>query len=321
MTEVIFITKEGISGQPIAAKLLADDLAKHDIDTKFLFVKDGVSFFNRCLTMLNIVKLVLRNKSKKFFIIHLNLESLFLQLFFKVENAVFVNHGIKDFSQPQSIYRNILLIMYKISLKRGNKIFFVNYEQHQLLQGSDYLPNKVDYCGLKYKDRCIGGEFCLHSVGFVGRNNQQKNLLVLEPIIKRHSDIEFFHLSVEPISLFEKYKNYVHVKSEERSWFFENIDLLLMPSKYESFGMVAYEALYSGILVLHSGEDGLRHFNNGKNLHGSSIDIWKSVDLHSIDYRSLDLYSNDVSELGLYRNKSIEKITNYIFTFYNKIKT
>lgn len=321
MIELISITKQGLSGQPVAAKLLAEDLKKHDITTKFFFVKDGISFFKRCLTMLTIVKLVLRNKSKKFFIIHLNLESLFLQLFFKVENAVFVNHGIKDFSHNQSIYRNILLLMYKISLKRGNKIFFVNYEQHQYLLNSDYLPNRIDYSGLKYKDRYIGGEFRLHSVGFVGRNNQQKNLLVLEPIIKRHADINFFHLSAESIPLFKKYKNYEHVTSEERAWFFENIDLLLMPSKCESFGMVAYEALYSGILVLHSGEDGLKHFNNGKNLHGSSIDIWKSVDLHTIDYRSLDLYSNDVSELGLYRNKSIEKITNYIFTFYNKIKT
>lgn len=320
MIEVISVTKQGLSGQPMAAKLLADDLKKHYITTKFFFVKDGVSFFKRCLIMLTIAKLILRNKSKKFFIIHLNLESLFLQLFFRIENAVFVNHGIKDFSHTQSIYRNILLLMYKISLKRGNKIFFVNYEQHQCLKKSDYLPNKIDYCGLKYKERCIGKESRLQSAGFVGRNNQQKNLLVLEPIIKNHAEINFFHLSSDPIPLFEKYKNYIHVKSQERSWFFENIDLLLMPSKSESFGMVAYEALYSGILVLHSGEDGLKHFNNGKNLHGSSIDIWRSVDLHTLDYRSIDLYSNDVSELGLYRNKSIEKITSYIFTFYNTTK-
>lgn len=310
-----YICKSGNSGQPAAAKMLADDLVRKGIKLHRIEIRDTSNIAHRLFYVLYLFVLVKMIKRRSFFVIHANIEAMLMHLF-RCKNVIFVNHGIKNFVFPESRSRKIMIWCLKRSVALGNTLYLVNKAQQCVVPNSRLLPNRIDTSGLvsrKLEERTIE---TFDNVGFVGRDDEQKNLAVLEGLIKKHKTKVFLHLAPSGIPAFSKAANYRHVPSHCRSDFFASIDLLLVPSKWESYGLVAREAQYCNIPVIHSGADGLSEFRFGINLESSEASVWGALNLDDISETDFNFSHCEDLEMET-RDDAISEISDRISSFGN----
>ena len=279
MIKIISISKSGNSGQPLSAQLLNADLQSFGVSVRHANIADrNAGTFGRLMVFKRLLRFI-KKSPRNFYLVHLNIETLFLQMF-KWRNVIFINHGVYDFANKKSLFRLInIAVLYWSSKIMGNRVYFVNKDQAKIAGSNFVLPNRINTIGLSKKFRTIDDAFPLRHIGFVGRNDMQKNLGVLQQLIVNSPNFQFHHLGPKPILEFCNLSNYQHMPSEKRSKFFATIDLLLMPSRYESFGLVAYEANYCNIPVIHSGQDGLKDVKFGYNLRSANGDVWTCLNL------------------------------------------
>lgn len=311
----VTITKSGRSGQPLSASMLDADLQDHNLASKKIEIEDKhSSLLDRIKFSYRLRKTISKNPST-FYIIHLNVESFLVQLTHN-RNAIFVNHGIYNFAQRSSLLRllNILVLLWSYHVKR-NSVFLVSASQAKLLRIKNVIPNRINVDGLKKSRIIVGSSHKIKVAGFVGRCDFQKNLLVLKNVVKSHSNIKFLHLGPDKIGEFGEFKNYAHLPSNCREYFFNHIDLLLMPSRYESFGLVAYEAAFCGVPIVHSGQDGLSELDFGLNLKSASKRVWCGLDLTKLDIDDISTTWKD--QLDFDRNQSVKAIKTIVKSFHH----
>lgn len=110
---------------------------------------------------------------------------------------------------------------------------------------------------------------CLH-VGFLGRFDPKKNIELLIQAVAAVPNA-FLHVAgggpptyerrlstlIERYGIGERIRWYGFISAEQRPKFFAGLDVLVMPSVYECFGMVAAEAMSCGIAVIVSTSSGI----------------------------------------------------------------
>lgn len=251
--KIISITLSNNTGQPAMALALNNALV-HYSSAKVLRLKKS-SGLNRIVIALMIGVRLIRGKNK--YVVHLGLEGIIARCLFPLRGkVVFVNHGIYKFSVRNNIFRYISICMERLG-GLINDIYYVN-RQHMLACKSNlFFQNSANLDDLSFKSRTININ---SNIGFVGPLSGQKNCAVLRDAVRFFSNSKFFHLSQQPADAFFRSDNYVYLSSEKRGEFFRSIDVLLIPSIYESYCLIAYEAAYCGVYVVHSGVDGLADF-------------------------------------------------------------
>ncbi|MCB8914439.1 MAG: glycosyltransferase [Thermoleophilales bacterium] len=128
-------------------------------------------------------------------------------------------------------------------------------------------------------------------VGFLGRLHPKKNVDLLVEALSRLDDhfelviagsgdsdqTEALKELAKELGVGHRVDWLGHVDRAQRSRFFADIDLLAMPSRYESFGMVAAEAMAEGVPVISTPNAGvseiIRAFNAGVVLDEVSPDL------------------------------------------------
>ena len=101
-------------------------------------------------------------------------------------------------------------------------------------------------------------------IGWPGRLNQDKNqgmLLDVLPLIQHHSVVLVFagvkdEDVLEQHKLFNEYKDIIvylgALTKEQMAEFYQQMDIVVLPSKNEAFGLVLIESLASGVYTLVS---------------------------------------------------------------------
>jgi glycosyltransferase involved in cell wall biosynthesis len=114
------------------------------------------------------------------------------------------------------------------------------------------------------------GKMCNLRIGFLGRFHPKKNI---ELLIRAVADLPYVSLRlagagteqyhrgllnlVEQVGLRDKVQWLGFISAEQRPNFFSTIDVLVMPSAYECFGMVAAEAMVHGVPSIVSETTGI----------------------------------------------------------------
>jgi hypothetical protein len=251
--KVISITLAGNSGQPAMAVALNDALQNHAKSRIFRLQKKTI--LGRIIFMLGFGFRLRRGKQK--YVIHLGLEALLVRCFFPLRGkVVFVHHGIYRYPDRFNVIRVTLVFLERLG-NMLNDIYYVNSDQMYSCHSVHYFSNQPDVRGLKFNSRNINH---LSTIGFVGSLGGQKNCRVLKEALRKFPENKFIHLHYKSERYFFNSPNYQHLEANERNKFFNSIDVLLVPSVYESYCLVAHEAIFCGIHVIHSGVDALSKF-------------------------------------------------------------
>ncbi len=129
-------------------------------------------------------------------------------------------------------------------------------------------------------------------LGYLGRLHQKKNLgLLIEALTKLEARVSLTVEGTGPEEAALKAQAAALGVSDRITWlgfindkkaFFEQIDVLVMPSEYECFGMAAAEAIVDGIPAIISRETGIAeivdHHGGGKIIEPNTDQIVSSVD-------------------------------------------
>jgi len=116
-------------------------------------------------------------------------------------------------------------------------------------------PYGVDFDALKPTIR-MPGEF---TVGFLGNWSYQKGVDLLDSAIGRTRGVRLLHGGTVGDIPFPHRGNCLslgHISRENLSKFFQQIDVLVLPSRQDGFGLVLLEALASGVPVIASDRTG-----------------------------------------------------------------
>lgn len=197
-------------------------------------------------------------------------------LWFK-KPAIIMNHTGRC---PQSLYKNPLKFVMEWVYNHSQVIFVSNahkdmWEKHNLIGKS---PNIV-YNGVKINDFEPRLKQSKSSIifGYLGRIEEQKGLDTLFEALEKvqiSTSVEFFIGGVGYSE--EKYKAWsskIMAKNEQIAitWlgqvndtrvFFDSIDCLIFPSKFESFGLVMVEAWERGVPVISSDIEAFKELKN-----------------------------------------------------------
>lgn len=148
------------------------------------------------------------------------------------------------------------------------------------------IPNGIDLTKFKYQEKITDASN--KNIGAIGRLHQQKGfdlLINAWDIIKPKSA----HLLIAGEGLerekLEHQINQANLKQEINligdvqhvNFFYENLDLLIIPSRWEGLGIVALEAGAKGVPILASDADGLKEVLNNENAW-----IFKACDQDSL---------------------------------------
>lgn len=200
------------------------------------------------------------------------LELVILKYFFKVEtNKLVVGFHtplyypitnsfiskLHNFIYNSKFYQNLLF---------GSKVrfIFLNSEDEKKINKKYYfavIPNPVNLERYKFKKKRRGKKFKIY---YLGRMTEQKGIDILYNSIikisrkKNFNEMEFFFVGDGPMShylfkLSKKFSNchFLGYKNEVVKYY-GNADLVLIPSRWETFCYVAAEAQASGVPVIAS---------------------------------------------------------------------
>ena len=182
-----------------------------------------------------------------------------------------------DIETSQNAIRQRLKLALRALYLRWTTVFVVNSQ----LEADTSLPEvsasrvNVAYHPLVEHDtpqappRSGGGPGERLRVGFLGRLHPKKNLdLVIDAVAELPDHVQLVVAGGGP--LLERMQHHAEqrgvqrrvewlgfVSPDERTGFLERIDILVMPSKFESFGMAAAEAMLEGVPVIVSEATGI----------------------------------------------------------------
>ena len=142
-------------------------------------------------------------------------------------------------------------------------------------------------------------------LGYLGRLHQKKNLrLLIEALAELDDDVTLTVAGTGPEEQTLKALAEKLAVKERITWlgfiqdkqaFFKQIDLLVMPSEYECFGMAAAEAIVEGIPVIVSKETGIAEIveqhGGGKIIDPTAAQIVDTVSLYLADTKDWNALS------------------------------
>lgn len=166
--------------------------------------------------------------------------------------------------------------------------FFKRYVKKELREELEkkihILPNGIDDFWLKNKNlnkKNLGKKIRLIQVGDINKNkNIVTTIKVCKELIKKGFDIELKiigRLYLSPKVLEENFIKYISFcRKEELLRYYRESDIFILPSKYETFGLVYAEALSQGLPIIYTRGQGFdRQIPDGE--VGYSI-IYNDVD-------------------------------------------
>jgi glycosyl transferase, family 25 len=175
-----------------------------------------------------------------------------INYFFKIPYLIHVIHGNN----------------YCKNINNANKIFYLNNYQkeelikHKIIHKSIYFPNfLVSYNNSEKKILSI------KKIGLIGRFSEEKNF---ETIIKSMVYLKNYELIIAGSGILDyqhiikeyNLKNIKFIGWVNKKIFYEMVDIVVIPSKFESFPMVAIESISFKKLVICSKNEGcLQIFN------------------------------------------------------------
>ena len=296
--KIVTVCKAGHTGQSRVALKFHKYLSSTSTHECSIIQLKSYGVLRRILAAIKLA-LILTQRKNNLFIVHLGIEGAILSLFFK-KNIAYINHGLIYYPQKLNLLRAIYILVLRISVRAGAKVFFVNRRHANTCRSNLVFYNQPEYESLKPLKLKSNSSISFPSkVGFVGPLHGQKNNKILIKAIQQLTHMQFFHLSSAPAKEFKHCTNYNHFRSSERLQFFGTIHLLAIPSKYESFCLVAYEAQYLNLQVLHSGLDALMDLPFGIRVLANTENGW----LHSISlankghFASSGEYKPDLSDV------------------------
>lgn len=175
---------------------------------------------------------------------------------------------------------------------------------------------KVIYNGLPEEYFNLSPRSKINNIGFIGTLSSRKGfdlfLKATEKILKVHSDIKVYvgynkaeneKIYEDLIKIKEKYTDRVllfkEMMGDEVKEFYDNIDLLVVPSRQDPLPTVIMEAIARGCLVIGSEVDGIPELlNYNKELMFKKedvLDLYKKID-NAINFSHIDL-QKIISEL------------------------
>jgi len=237
---------------------------------------------------IDIINIALYLKSNQFDIIHVNLFpclyyfSIVKFLFFKKLNLVFTEHSTHNKRRNFLIFRFLERFLYK----QYNKVISISYgTQNSLLKWLklDFSPikskdfkviyNGVDLDFIKKQPKIsrykISEEIQPNDklICMIGSLTKQKNhIFALKLLFQLQSNFKLVILGEGPLE--QKLRFFVNTLNLQKRVFFKGFvdnaisyikvcDLVLIPSLWEGFGLIAAESLASGIPIVCSNVEGL----------------------------------------------------------------
>lgn len=294
---IVQLVHDGVGGAPIIAGLFKDDLNSLKIPNKIFFLTKKRGFYNRLILLLNLYRIISRLKKKHKIICHFGIESIMLSILFR-NRLTYVSHGLVIGSNK--ISKLFWKILFKSIIPRKNFIF-VNDKQ-------------ANYCGVEKVYQNYPNLEMLNDMGrakaswdqekiicgLVGSfSGQKNNKFILNLLLKYHKEIEIRYLNPDKKALeFLSYNNIIKSSIHENHdtiSFFSKINVLFVPSRWESFSLISYEFWYYGGLVVHSGVDGLENFMGGLNINGLDQNEWDTALRNLIQKRKFDVATFDLN--------------------------
>jgi glycosyltransferase involved in cell wall biosynthesis len=296
-TKVWIYCKAGKSGQFMSASKQATRLKARGQDVQIVTIN-----LNSIADRLNLIFKILFDKCyfQNNSVIHLGLEVLPALILRSYSRQIFVNHGIYMFPHKRNFIRFMYIFALKLAILRGNYIGSVNPRQCRAFGGKFHFQNEAEnVCNVMQKGVSnLEKTVC----GISGGYNGQKNLKVLLRAIRDTPHIKFIHLGRSKIKQFEQFENYFYAGNDPKK-FYPEIDLLAIPSRYESFCLIAYEASAYGIPVVSSGLDALSELPFPNHVVANNETDWfeffNSDDFFEISQKRI-FYSQDSHEYDKY---------------------
>lgn len=276
---------------------------------------------------------ILKNHNKDD-IIQLNVMSYRNGLLFKAIKKV----GIKSLvvGHGSSLTSGLLSrLLHKINRHRykdvGNKVAISNDVVNYMFpysKGVTVIPNSIDADTFRYNEsfrKEIRDRYHLKDsivIGHFGRihvvKNQEFSIKLIDSLVKIDSRYKLLligkNLDDKVMDLIKNNKNIIYIdETTELYKYYSCLDLFILPSKYEGFGLVMYEALSNGLDVLISDNVPYpEHISNNVHQLPLYIDIWVSEILNLKKVRTTKPVD------GIDKYDSISMVKKYI-DIYNHI--
>ncbi len=267
------------------------------------------------------------------------LSNILMLVFSKIyNNKVKILYWTEDFS-----YSNNYLNLYKrVAHRIISKIMYISADGVLCFNSQDYdvLSKKGKHAVFVPQSSNTVAE-CRYltkpartkpAYGYLGYIKSRKNIKLLINLIERYQEYEFIIGGVGDEHYLQTLKSFHNVKwlgfvfEKDKEIFFKNIDFLILPSYYDTWGLVVNEALSTGTLVIVS--DGVFAKEMVQKVDGNLI--FRNNDLQhliSIFNYSLELFNNkELFEklrhiaIDVAKEYSIEKSSESFLRIINKIK-
>lgn len=218
-------------------------------------------------------------------------EIIFMKNEFDLAIHNYINYGKKFLFLPFAKIKKHSFICHGLwDIPKYSKLFFLKLKKANL-----YCVNKEIFNNINYKDKHLinlGVEFNkfnvqknktnMINIGVIGRFQDIKNQLfaveVFRELNTKYNNLQLFFIGDAAFTQESiKYKKKVIKKVENTDLgniffigiknnyeVFDTIDIVFIPSKYESFGMVVMESLVNGIVCLAPNIGGPKQIMNNK---------------------------------------------------------
>jgi glycosyltransferase involved in cell wall biosynthesis len=208
-------------------------------------------------------KILLNFRKKKIFICGWNKIEYWLVLIFCINSKkIFVCDSFESKNNRYSLLKKIFLSMIDCVIVPGtlhkNFIKNLNFNKKILVTSSVGIiePLKKNKFYLKKKKKI--------KIIYVGRISKEKNLRLLFELIQRSNNLNLSIFGKDENkleqTLSKKIKNKIKFKgsilNNKIKFEIKKYDLLILPSKFEPWGLVIEEAIYNGIPVISSNKVG-----------------------------------------------------------------
>lgn len=224
----------------------------------------------------------------------------------KKEKIIYTPHGWSFLMEVSTYKRKLYIFMEKILSSVTNEIVNISkYEQiESIKKGLPSSKMSVIYNGVKYgnkKKRII--RFYKNKINllFVGRLDRQKGLDIFLKYYYQE-DFPYLHLYVIGKSILEektiktdnKTTYLGWIDNEELDSYYEACDVVIMPSRWEGFGLVAIEAMRNGKPIIASNRGALPELIKNE-IHGYIFNLDNPNELKNI---LTNLDKKDLKKMG-----------------------
>lgn len=201
-----------------------------------------------------------------------------------------------------------------------NSLYFVYEDTHQRDLDKEIEKTSAIHVGMVGRLRWEKGQ-AVGVKAFARACRQVDNLFL--HIVGIGPDWDTLHHLVEEEGIQDKVKFYGQLSPDELKKIYAFLDVVLVPSRFEAFGLTAIEAMQYGIPVIASGVDGLREVIT----HGEDGYLTEEGKVADMEKYLVPLCQNDKLRLSLGQkakikvkeNFSFDKFSDLIVDFYSNL--